>query len=180
MHPSFFLLLRLEATTSITTTTTTITHTHTPLSVIIIINNNTSSERDERASEFLFRSQEKRGGNRLSWRCRCRRLFYYWAFYLFLSLLCVCMAGRYCFRLIAAVVVDFSPLLFTHTHTCRSFSSFILLPKKRNEKHFHSSYIRIYFNSSFFFFFFFVCYNSSFLLICCIPFLPFTRSFFSF
>jgi hypothetical protein len=142
IHPSFFLLLRLEATTSITTTTT-ITHTHKPLSVIIIINNNTSSERDERASEFLFRSQGKRGGNRLSW--RCRRLFYYWAFYLFLSLLCVCvcMAGRYCFRLIAAVVVDFSPLLFTHTHTCRSFSSFILLPKK-NEKHFHSSYIHTY------------------------------------
>jgi len=84
----FFLLLRLEATTSITTTTT-ITHTHKPLSVIIIINNNTSSERDERASEFLFRSQGKRGGNRLSW--RCRRLFYYWAFYLFLSLLCVCV-----------------------------------------------------------------------------------------
>jgi hypothetical protein len=90
-HPSFFLLLRLEATTFITTTTT-ITHTHTPLSVIIIINNNTSSERDERASEFLFRSQGKRRGNRLSWRCRCRRrLCCYWAFYLFLSLLCVCV-----------------------------------------------------------------------------------------
>jgi len=90
-------------------------------------------------------------------------------------LCCVCMAGRYCFRLIAAVVVDFSPLLFTHTHTCCSFSSFILLPKK-NEKYFHSSYIRIYFNSFFFFssssssyvithpFFLFVAYLSFLLL----------------
>jgi hypothetical protein len=86
---------------------------------------------------------------------------------------CVCMAGRYCFRLIAAVVVDFSPLLFTHPHTCRSFSSFILLPKKKNEKHFHSSYIHTYFNSFSFFssyvithpFFLFVAYLSL-LLLC--------------
>jgi hypothetical protein len=41
-------------------------HTHTPLSMIIIINNNASREQDERASEFLFRSQRKRGGNRFS------------------------------------------------------------------------------------------------------------------
>jgi hypothetical protein len=34
-----------------------------------------------------------------------------------LYVICVCVAGRYCFRLIAAVVVDFSLLLFTHTLT---------------------------------------------------------------
>ena len=144
--------------------------------MIIIINNNTSTERDERASEFLFRSQGKREREEgiafldvvvvvvsfaiEHFTCSC------------LCCVCVCVAGRYCFRLIAAVVVDFSPLLFTHTHThtCRSFSSFILLPKKTRNI-FHSSYIRIYFNS-FFSFFFFLCHNSSFLLICCIPFSP--------
>ena len=109
----------------------------------------------------------------------------YWAFYLFLSLLCVCvcvrMAGRYCFRLIATFVVDSSPvLLFTHTHTCRSFSSFILLPKKKTRNIFTPhTYVLILILVFFFFFFFFWCYNSSFLLICCIPFFPFSLNIFS-
>lgn len=84
------------------------------------------------------------------------------------SCLClVCVAGRYCFRLIAAVVVDFFLLLFTHTHTCRSFSfPLILLPKKKNKgKYFYSLhiyiYIRINFNS-FYIFSYILCYNSSF------------------
>jgi hypothetical protein len=69
----------------------------------------------------------------------------------------LCAAGRYCFRLIAAVVVDFSLLLFTHTHTCRSFSSLILLPKKKkNEKHYYYTYILILILSSFLY------HNSSF------------------
>jgi hypothetical protein len=87
---------------------------------------------------------------------------------------CVCMAGRYCFRLIAAVVVDFSPLLFTHTHSHMPLIFFLYFIAKKNEKHFHSSYIRIYFNSSFFFsssyvithpFFLFVAYLSFLLLL---------------
>lgn len=66
------------------------------------------------------------------------------------SVLC-CVAGRYCFRLIATVVVDFSLLLFTHTHTCRSFSFLLFYcqkkntkkNKKKNEKYFYSSYINV-------------------------------------
>ncbi len=127
-HPSFFLLLRLEATTSITATTT-ITHTHTPLSVIIIINNNTSSERDERASEFLFRSQGKRGGNRLSW--RCRRLFCYWAFYLFLSLLCV-YGGQILFPVNCGGRSRFFPSSFhAHSHMLLVFFLYFIAKKKR-------------------------------------------------
>jgi hypothetical protein len=92
------------------------------------------------------------------------------------SVLC-CVAGRYCFRLIAAVVVDFSLLLFTHTHTCRSFSfPLFYCQKKKNEQYFYSSYINVLILIlSSFFFFFFLCHNSSFPfyfnLICCIPFL---------
>ena len=98
-----------------------------------------------------------------------------------LCCVCVCMAGRYCFRLIAAVVVDFSPLLFTHTHTCRSFSSFILLPKKEKRETF-SLFIHIYILILILFLFFspyVITHNSSFLLICCIPFSSFTLPFFS-
>ncbi len=95
--------------------------------------------------------KKKKRRNRPSWRWRCRCLFYYWAFYLFLSL-CVCVAGRYCFRLIAAVVNDFSLLLFTHTHTCRSFSFPLFYWQKKNEKYFIlilSFFFILYHNSSF-------------------------------
>jgi hypothetical protein len=84
------------------------------------------------------------------------------------SCLCVvlCVAGRYCFRLIAAVVVDFSLLLFTHTHTCRSFSfPRYFIAKKRKTRNIFILHIYIYihtcFNSFFIFFFVFLCHNSS-------------------
>ena len=81
-------------------------------------------------ASFCFVIKKKRRENRLSWRCRL--LFYYWAFYLFLSLLCVCMAGRYCFRLIATVVVDFSPFSFhAHSHMLLVFFLYFIAKKKR-------------------------------------------------
>lgn len=89
---------------------------------------------------------------------------------------CMCMAGRYCFRLIAAVVVDFSPLLFTHTHTCRSFS-FILLPKKTRNVFILHTYVFILILLSSFFFSSSYVITHPFFFICCIPFFPFTRSF---
>jgi len=140
LHSSFVLLLRLEVSTSIITTTsiTYIYYSLWSLSSVRQAANATSVQ-----ARFCF--TKKKGIGLLDvdvdvlssviehFSCSC---------------LCVvlCVAGRYCFRLIAAVVVDFSLLLFTHTHTCRSFSfPVILLPKKEKREIFlFFIYIYIY------------------------------------
>ena len=124
----FVLVVRLEVSISTVmarTRMTTITHD----SIRLLLSVTQAASETSVQALFCFAVRERERENRPSWRCRL--LCCYWAFYLFLSLCCVvlCVAGRYCFRLIAAVVVDFSSSSSSSAFHAHSHMPLIFFPQ---------------------------------------------------
>ena len=116
---------------------------------MIIIINNTSNKRDERVSAFLFR--RRRESDRASEREGRESSFLNLSSSLLLSIehftcsclrcVCVCVAGRYCFRVISAASRRF--LLFTVWCTRAHAVRFISSASKENREAFFTIYTNL-------------------------------------